>query len=262
MNKNPFISVTINLYNYGHFIENSILSVLNQTYTNFELIVVDDCSTDNSFDMAKKYENKDERIKVIKLNKNYGIGKAKNEGIVLSKGEYIVTLDADDMMTKTSLEVRIKAAINHKVPFVYGDAILFKGPLSLKEAYQLKNIKIKEKIWPRRLHCPTVYNIHAQTVLVERWIYKKYGLYDEDLECKVDREMWLRLFGKKGVDKPKIKGYFVNDCVAYYRWHSKQVSKKRQKNYNFDKINKEMCERKYTIRKKSINKYNTKFLGK
>ncbi|HUS50850.1 MAG TPA: glycosyltransferase [Candidatus Paceibacterota bacterium] len=260
--KNPLITVTINNYNYGRFIEDSIQSVLNQTYTNFELIVVDDCSADDSYDRARKYEKKDSRVSIVRLDKNGGIGKAKNEGIVRSKGDYIVTLDADDMMTKKSLEVRIKAAIKYNVSFVHADAFLFKGFLPLKDAYKLKNIKTIPKKWPRRLHCPTVYTIHAQTVLMKRWIYQKYGLYDEDLGCKVDREMWLRLFGKEEIDEPKITSKFIDKCVSYYRWHSKQVTKKRQKDPSFYKLNKKLCEKKYIMRKKSIDKTNTRFLEK
>ncbi len=260
MGSDPLITVAVNLYNYDRFIEDCIQSILNQTYKNFELIVIDDCSIDNSYEKAKKFEKKDNRIKVIKLDKNYGIGFAKNEGIVRSKGEYIATLDADDMMTKKSLEIRVKYILKKKVSFVYGDAILFKGPLSLAEAYKLKSMKVGSKKWPRRLHCPNIYNIHAATVLMNRDIYSKYGLYDEDLGCKVDREMWWRLFGKKDIDKPKIDSFFINRCLGYYRWHSKQVSRKRQKNSFFNKINIELCEKKYQIRKNGINKNNTRFL--
>ncbi len=260
MNYNPLITVTINLYNYERFIQDCIQSILNQTYKNFELIIVDDCSTDNSYEKAKKFEKKDNRVKVIRLDKNNGIGYAKNKGIIKSKGEYIVTLDADDMITKKSLEIRVKNILKHKVQFVYGDAILFKGLLPLKEAYKLKSLKISGKKWPRRLHCPNVYNIHAATVLISRDVYKKYGLYDEELGCKIDREMWLRLFGKKDIDKPKIDSIFINKCLGYYRWHSKQVSKKRQKDSFFNKINTELCEKKYLIRKKNINESNTRFL--
>ena len=80
------------------YIEDCICSILKQTYNNFELIVIDDCSTDNSYEKAKKFEEKDNRVKVVRLDKNYGIGRAKNEGIIRSKGDYIVTLDADDII--------------------------------------------------------------------------------------------------------------------------------------------------------------------
>jgi len=257
----PFLTVTINLYNYERFVSDCIQSILNQTYSNFELIVVDDCSTDDSYKIAKKFEEKDERVKVIKLNKNGGIGKAKNEGIIRSKGEYIVTLDADDMMTKNSLEIRLKAAIDHNVSFVYANAIFFKGA-SLKDVYKydLNKISSKDKQWPRRLYCHTVYNIHAATVLMKRDVYKKYGLYDEDLGMKVDREMWLRLFGEKDSNENKISSYFVNEFVAYYRYHSKQVTKKRQKDVYFYRKNEKLCKDKFFMRKKNINKNNTRFL--
>ena len=259
---NLLITVTVNLYNYGRFIEDCIQSILNQTYKNFELIVIDDCSTDSSYETAKKFEKKDNRVKVIKLDKNYGIGYAKNEGIIRSKGEYIATIDADDMMTRKSLEIRLKNILKYKAEFVYGDAILFKGPLTLEEAYKMKSIKIGNKKWPRRLHCSDVYNIHSATVLMHKDIYRKYGLYDEELKCKVDREMWLRLFGKKDIDKHKVNSIFINKCLGYYRWHSKQVSKKRQKDSLFNKFNTELCEKKYQIRRKEINNKNTRLLEK
>ena len=260
--ENPLITVAVNLYNYGRFIEDCIQSILNQTYKNFELIIIDDCSTDNSYEKARKFEKKDKRIKVIRLDKNYGIGCAKNEGIVRSRGEYIATLDADDMMTRKSLEIRLKNILKYKVGFVYGDAILFKGPLTLEEAYKLKSIKTGSKKWPRRLHCSDVYSIHAATVLMHKNIYRRYGLYDEELGCKVDREMWLRLFGKKDIDKPKVDSIFVDKCFGYYRWHSKQVSKKRQKDNLFNKFNIELYEKKYQMRRKEINNKNTRLLEK
>jgi len=253
----PLVTVTTNLYNYERFIEDCVRSVLNQTYTNFEFIIVDDCSTDNSYKIIKNF--KDKRIKIISLNKNRGIGYAKNIGIIASKGEYIATLDADDMLTKESLELRVKAIIEYKVPFVYANAIWFKG-MTLDEVYKLKSIKLSDKKWPRRHNSKNIYNIHAQTVLTSREVYKKYGLYDEDLQCKVDREMWLRLFGKKGKDKPRIQSFYLKKIVAYYRWHSKQISKKRHKNLQFDKKNIKLCEYKYKIRRKSLNSKNTRFL--
>jgi len=253
----PLITITTNLYNYERFIGDCIKSVLNQTYDNFEFIIVDDCSEDNSYKIAKSF--KDKRIKIIKVNKNRGIGHAKNLGISISKGKYIVTLDADDMLTKNSLEVRVKAILKNNVPFVYADAIWFKG-MTLNDVYKLKSVKISNKKWPRRHNSNNIYNIHSQTVMASREVYKEYGLYDEDLRCKVDREMWLRLFGKKGEDDPKIKSFYLKEIVAYYRWHSKQVSKKRHKDTVFNKKNTKLCEKKYQIRKKCINEINTRFL--
>ena len=158
MTHTPFITITVNLYNYERFIGDCIQSILNQTYTNFELIVIDDCSVDNSYKVAKKFEKKDKRVKVIKLKKNGGIGHAKNEGIIRSRGDYIATLDADDMMTINSLEVRLKASLKYNVKFVFADAILFKG-MNLQDVYKIKSVKSRTKRWPRLIKSIDIYNI-------------------------------------------------------------------------------------------------------
>ena len=249
------ISVVVSLYNYRKYIGYCIQSILNQTYKNFELIVIDDCSIDNSYDKAKKFEKKDKRVKIIKLDKNYGYSKAKNEGIVISKGEYITTLDADDMMTKESLEIRIKEILKQKVLFLYSNAILVKDNISLKECYKIKN--------PRIDFSYGVYNIHAQSVIMHREIYKRYGLYDEKLRSRSDREMWWRLFGKKDGDIQKISSYYLNKEVAYYRYHRFSMWRKRKRKKEYDKYIIRQSEKAYKIRQKEgITKKNTRFLEK
>jgi teichuronic acid biosynthesis glycosyltransferase TuaG len=93
---NPLVSVLIPSYNSALYLDESIESILNQTYANWELIITDDCSTDNSVEVAKKYSSKDERIKVVENKKNRGISGNMNEGLKHCKGKYIGILDADD----------------------------------------------------------------------------------------------------------------------------------------------------------------------
>jgi len=239
------ISVIVPLYNYRKYIGYCIQSILNQTYSNFELIVVDDCSTDDSYKIAKKFEEKDERVKVIKLNKN--------EGIIRSKGEYIVTLDADDMMTKNSLEIRLKAAIDHNVSFVYANAFFVENNISLKECYSSDKHRVHKSL--------DLYNIHAQSVFIDRDIYKKYGLYDENLRSRSDREMWWRLFGKEKTKKAKISNYYLNKCVAYYRYHRYSMWRKRKRDRNLDNFVIKQAEKRYRIREQEgITIKNTRFL--
>ena len=253
MDESPLISVVVPLYNYRKYIGYCIESILNQTYKYFELIIVDDCSTDNSYSIAKKFEKKDSRIKVIKTNKNYGYSKAKNEGIIRSRGEYIVTLDADDMMTKNSLEIRLKAAQKYKVDFVYANAFFVKDDISLKECYSTTKHRINKSI--------DLYNIHAQSVLINRNVYQTYGLYDESLRSRSDREMWWRLFGKNKSENAKISSYYLNQCVAYYRYHRYYMWRKRKRRKDVDDFVIKQSEDRYFIRKKEgMTLKNTRFL--
>ena len=97
------ITVYITNFNYGEYIEKSIESVLNQTIKNFELIIIDDGSTDRSLEILKKYENNKD-IKFIK-QKNKGLNVTNNIALRISKGKYIIRLDADDWLEKKALEL-------------------------------------------------------------------------------------------------------------------------------------------------------------
>ena len=251
----PLISIIVPLYNYKKYIKDCIESILNQTYEEFELIVVDDCSIDGSYESAKKFVKKDKRIKVIKLNKNCGYSKAKNEGIILSRGKYITTLDADDMMTKNSLNIRIRSMLNHNVQFVYANAIKIIGHTTLKQCYKIKN-PVSDRSFG-------LYNIHAQTIMLDREIFKKYGLFDENLRSRSDREMWWRFFGKSEKDEIKISNYYLNKFVAYYRHHRYSMWRKRKRNPKYDKYIIKMSEKAYKIRRKEgATRENTRFLEK
>lgn len=250
----PVISVVVPLYNYRKYIGYCIQSILKQTYKDFELIVVDDCSTDESYKVAKKFKE-DKRVKVIKLDKNYGYSKAKNEGIVISKGKYIVTLDADDMMTKDSLEIRLKAIEKRGVDFVYADAYFVKNKITLKDCYASNKHKINKSI--------DLYNIHAQSVMINRSVHVKYGLYDESLRSRSDREMWWRLFGKCEDDEKRVTSFHVKKPVAYYRYHRYSMWRKRKRNPDLDRQVIKKSEKAYMERKKNgITKENTRFLEK
>ena len=96
MAERPTVSVIIPTYNRAYLIDRSIQSVLNQTYQDFELIVVDDGSTDNTEDIIRQFQEKDKRIKYIKYDKNKGGSAARNTGIKNSVRKYIAFQDSDD----------------------------------------------------------------------------------------------------------------------------------------------------------------------
>ena len=98
------ISVIIPVYNVEKYLSQCLDSVINQTYKNLEIICVDDSSTDNSLEILKEYAQKDTRIKIIKNEKNLGLGLTRNEGVKVAKGEYIHFLDSDDWMNLNAYE--------------------------------------------------------------------------------------------------------------------------------------------------------------
>lgn len=107
MNKD-LISIILPVYNAEKTVSSTIESILSQTYENFELIIINDGSSDSSDDICKKFQNADNRIVYISRT-NEGVSKTRNEGISLSKGKYLMFIDADDSLKKTMLEIMIKS---------------------------------------------------------------------------------------------------------------------------------------------------------
>lgn len=119
---NPLVSIVTPCYNAKDTISQTILSVINQTYQNWELLVVDDCSTDNTAEIIAEYSGKDNRIKYFKTDVSSGSPSLpRNIGIENAKGEYIAFLDSDDIWFPNKLKQQIDFIKNHGYRFVYSD---------------------------------------------------------------------------------------------------------------------------------------------
>ncbi|ASM35567.1 family 2 glycosyl transferase [Campylobacter sputorum subsp. bubulus] len=116
---NDLVSVIMPSYGSEKFIEEAIKSVLFQTYDNYELIIIDDCSPDNSNKIIEEYIKKYNKIKFIKLEKNSGSAIARNKGIKAAKGRYIAFLDADDLWLSNKLEAQVKFMQDNNLVFTY-----------------------------------------------------------------------------------------------------------------------------------------------
>lgn len=108
MLKNGMVSIITPTYNCGRFIGETIESVIAQTYSNWEMIIVDDCSVDNTKTVVKQYQNQDSRIKYYCLEKNSGPAVARTKAMELAEGQYIAFLDSDDLWLKDKLTKQIK----------------------------------------------------------------------------------------------------------------------------------------------------------
>ena len=102
-NENPFLSICLPVYNMEKYIERAILSIINQSFQNFEIIIVNDNSNDNTEKIIKRLKLEDDRIKIIKHNKNLGVYSSRVEAILNAKGKYIIIMDPDDMLLNPEL---------------------------------------------------------------------------------------------------------------------------------------------------------------
>ena len=114
------VSVIIPVYNVEKYLHKTLDSVINQTLKDIEIICVDDCSSDNSFDILEQYRKKDSRIKIIKNSKNQGVGAARNIGMDFATGDYIMFLDSDDWYENVAIEKCYNQAENNQ-----NDIIIF-----------------------------------------------------------------------------------------------------------------------------------------
>ena len=116
---NNLVSIITPAYNAEKYIKDTIASVIAQTYTNWEMIIVDDSSNDNTNEIIKEYQQKEKKIRLITLLKNQGVANARNIAIQNARGRYIAFLDSDDIWEKEKLEKQINFMRKNNVYFSY-----------------------------------------------------------------------------------------------------------------------------------------------
>lgn len=116
---NVDVSIVMPVYNSSRWLEESVKSVQGQTHDGWELLIVDDCSTDESMEIASRLEQHDHRIRVIQLSENSGPAKARNKAIEMAKGNYIAFLDSDDLWQPEKLEAQLRFMKKSSIAFSY-----------------------------------------------------------------------------------------------------------------------------------------------
>ncbi len=208
--ENPNISVIIPTYNRANLLGKSIQSVLNQTYKDFEVIIVDDGSTDNTQEVVKSFE--DARIKYISHKKNEGVAKALNSGIDNSKGNFISFLGSDDEFLPAKLEKELKVfeLSDSKVGVVYSGVL---QQYDDKKTYTLPSSVRQGNIRNELLKGNFVHGLS----LIRRSCFQKVGTFDGELNALEDWELYIRIsefYEFKFNDEPLLITPLTNDSLS------------------------------------------------
>ena len=183
--KDPVVSVVIPVYNAEKYIEETINSVLQQTFKDFEIIAVDDCSTDNSLQILNALAEKDARIRVFKNEKNSRVAETRNFGVQHAKGEFIALLDADDKWKVDKLQKQLDflKEKNGQLCFTSVEFIDDDGKLTGR------TFLVPEKVNRKNLFKQNV--ITTSSVLIKTSLLKKYPMHNDELH--EDFICWLEV---------------------------------------------------------------------
>jgi glycosyltransferase involved in cell wall biosynthesis len=242
-NSSPIVSVILPTYNCALFLPESIGSILLQTYKSYEIIVVDDGSTDNTKEVLSPFM---QRIKYIKLEQNRGLPTARNIGIQSAQGKYIAFLDADDLWLPEKLEADMEYFDKHPdISMVYSRHININ-----ERGYTLGSDRKKRlpsgNIFIRLFSEQNF--IITSSVVVRREVFETAGLFDEQLFNCQDWDMWLRIafyFKVAGINKPLVK----------YRHNPRSLSKNRNNVLKYQKL---VIDKTYNAFKDKINGFDEK----
>lgn len=205
----PLVSVNLTTYNRAHILPRALDSIQAQTYQDLEIIVVDDCSSDNTAEVVKRYQEQDARITYIRHEENKKLAHARNTAWKASNGKYIATMDDDDRWVddgKIYKQVNIFEKLKtSNIAVVCSSVRIYHDENNFKDQYIQK---------PRNLKYAILIGngiIHTSTVLIRRDILEKTGGFDENMPRGVDSEFYRTCIIKYGYDV-----YFMSDITTAY----------------------------------------------
>lgn len=229
------LSVIMPVYNTERYLRKAIESVLNQTFKDFEFIIIDDCSTDSSLKIIEEYVRKDRRIRVLHNCCNLNVARSRNKGVKTARGKYIVQMDSDDVSFPERIKKQFRFMEDNPKVIVSGGAMELidqnSKRLGIKRFY-LKDQDIRKHIF---FHCPFS---HPATI-IRKDLFNKAGAYNSRLNVASDYDLYFRL-GRLG--------RFANlqDVIIQYRIHPANLTNKRHS---------EMKKCALLIKKKAIREY-------
>lgn len=213
----PRISVVMPVYNSAKFLVDALESISNQTFTDFEIIAINDGSTDKSLELLQNYAKKEHRLRIVS-RENKGVTKTLNEGIDLATGEYIARMDADDISLPLRFERQLKYLVNNNLDVCgtqyerFGTKTGFSNmPINIEDCYY------------RLLLGSTMAH---PSILIKKYVIAKYK-YNDNIKYAQDYELWCRM----ALDKRKIGN--VPEVLLKYRYSSNNISSSK----SIDQIN-------------------------
>lgn len=219
----PLITIAIPFYNAERFLRYSILSVINQTYQNWELQLINDGGNDNSVSIAEEFASADSRIKVISDGKNKGLPSRLNETIQMAKGEFYARMDADDIMFPNRLEKQIAFAKSHPdADVIGGQSVIIneKNKIIFSSKGESGQIRTKEEIMGGKMF------IHPTVFGKTKWFLNHP--YDEAKRRSQDYFLWL-----SSVEESSF--IIMDEPVLFYRVLNKEILGKFKKDNELER---------------------------
>ncbi len=211
----PLFSIIVPAYNQAQFLPEALNSVLSQTFSNWEAIVVNDGSTDKTVEVINSYMEKDSRIRIIDKT-NGGVASALNEGIKNARGQWICWLSSDDMFEPDKLEIHLQA-IKHNpdMRFFHTNYFIFD---------EAKNTKCVLESDPRDFVAPVEFQVlhfldrncaNGISVVIHREVFDQVGYFNEEYKYGQDFDMWLRI-------NLHYRAFYIDQKTVVTRWHDKR----------------------------------------
>lgn len=210
----PLVTVVLPCYNAALYVEEAVRSIMCQTYSNLEILLMDDCSTDSTSSILLSLAQEDKRITIIRNEQNLKLVKTLNKGIDVAKGKFIARMDADDVSLPERIEKQVEFMLLHpEVDLCGTNYSIIDGKGNKIEASVTMPLTSKEITTALLFTCP----IGHPTVLFKKDTIQNLGKYDEKMINIEDYELWLRV---------AANGLIVNlpEPLLKYRWHGDNIS--------------------------------------
>lgn len=221
MQKLIYISIGISVYNAEKYLGSAIYSVLNQSYPYWELIVIDDGSTDNSLEIAKQYAKNDSRIRIICDGKNKKLPNRLNQIIDEAKYSYIARMDADDIMHPQRLEKQLDFLESNK-----DYDLVSTGLISIDDNNKVKGYRKVDYLYDDFNSIKASYPIVHPSIMAHRSWFKR-NIYSEEYSRAEDFELWSRAISNKD-----FKMAVLPDLLLYYREEGNLILDNLLNSYN------------------------------